>query len=335
MPEYQGEERRLVDPKRNKLSLEAHAARALNRFGGPDAENLDTAEFTEGDEMRDKIRELISPAVEPDKAERSAAPQILTRTTSLDAQARKYVENLVGHAEYGYYLAHNEITDGDLYDPEEEEVIKAPTIEEVAAILQNGLTPEEVEAIKRHIKVPGLVMEPQNLPWRKFIANLDTGTKNKKDTFVSDGRNQEFDRQDQALEIQETSRVTDWKVGIAERKKEPDNKQGLLRDIVTNWEQSEEARLLQLVTPKLYAILQKGALLSGDKKPLDKDGWSILQRADKPQEGRSRIIDLDGLVSGGNYGWNFWPEFRIGFSGYNPESHCAHTQLRYAVMKNA
>ncbi|MFH1720611.1 MAG: hypothetical protein ABH856_03325, partial [Patescibacteria group bacterium] len=69
MPEYQGEERRLVDPKRNKLSLEAHAARALNRFGGPDAENLDTAEFTEGDEMRDKIRELISPAVEPDKAE--------------------------------------------------------------------------------------------------------------------------------------------------------------------------------------------------------------------------------------------------------------------------
>ncbi|MBI4975338.1 hypothetical protein HZC20_01545 [Candidatus Peregrinibacteria bacterium] len=62
MPPEGVEERRQVDPQRTGLSMEAHAARALNRFSGPKASTLDstvTRDFTEGDSMRNKIEELL------------------------------------------------------------------------------------------------------------------------------------------------------------------------------------------------------------------------------------------------------------------------------------
>ncbi|MBU1992076.1 hypothetical protein KKG51_00025, partial [Patescibacteria group bacterium] len=72
-----------------------------------------------------------------------------------------------------------------------------------------------------------------------------------------------------------------------------------------------------------------------DKKPLDKDGWSILQRADKPQEGRSRIIDLDGLVSGGDCDWGAWCTYLVYFNDYSPIYPFDRVRLRHAVMKNS
>lgn len=49
------EERRKVDPQRTVLPLEAHGARALNRFVEPNASDFDATtakDFTEGDDMR-------------------------------------------------------------------------------------------------------------------------------------------------------------------------------------------------------------------------------------------------------------------------------------------
>ncbi|MFH1720900.1 MAG: hypothetical protein ABH856_04820 [Patescibacteria group bacterium] len=332
MPTYEGPERR---------STPRGAEITDNQAGGALKRIITEAEFTEDGAMRSKLRELFLPA-EPDKPKTSTpasaertAPQIFIQRTQLDAQARKYVEYLVRHAEYGYNLAHNEITDGGLYDPEEEGIVKAPTMEEAVVILQEQLSMEEIEAIKRYMRVPGLVMEPQNLPWQKFVANLDTGTKNKWGTVISDSRRIEFDRQDQSLGIQKTSRVTDWKVGIAEREKELGNNRGLLGDITAQWEKGEAAKLLQLPTQKLYALLQKGTLLSGDKKQLDRESWSVLQRADEPREGESRIICPDGLVSVGLCDWSdLVGRDRVNFGDYNPGNHCDNARLCPAVMKN-
>jgi hypothetical protein len=229
MSKHQGPENR-TDPREEKIT-EEQARGALARA-------IAETTFAEGDTMRGRLREMVAQALPtatdntdtdaqetheaPETQETPSqpkAPQILIRRTELDPRARKYVEELVGHAESGYALAHNELTDGGLYNPEEEGIIKAPTMEEAVAILQQQLSMEEIEAIKRYMRVPGLVMEPQNLPWQRFAANLDTGTKNKRETYLSNSRKAEFDRQDQALGIQETSTITDWKVGIAERKK--------------------------------------------------------------------------------------------------------------------
>lgn len=340
MEECKGPERRST-PRGGEITDE-QVRSALGRV-------ITEAEFTEGDIMRERIRGLILPAgtetidsdspAKPTPATPAATaqkgPEILIPQTSLDAQAKKYVENLVGHKEYGYTLAHKEITDGGLYNPEEEGIVKAPTAEEAVAILQQQLTPQEVEAIKRYIRVPGLALKPENLPWQKFVKNLDTGTRNRRDTFISDGRKVEFDRQDAALGIQETSRITGWQVGVAEMEKELNDQSGLLKGIIQRWLGSDEAKILQLADPKLYALLQKGALLSGDKNPLDKTGWSILQRADKPEEGESPIIGPDGLVSGGGYGWRNWGGDRVSFVERDPDVYCRGARLRLAVIKNA
>jgi hypothetical protein len=119
------------------------------------------------------------------------------------------------------------------------------------------------------------------------------------------------------------------------KKKELENHEGILRDITAGWEQGEAAKLLQLPTPKLYALLQRGALLSGDKKQLDRNGWSILQRADEPKEGESRIIGPDGLVSGGGYDWYGWGDPRVDFYGCNPGYRYHYARLRPVVMKNS
>lgn len=56
------EERRRIDPQRTVLPLEAHGARALNRFVGPEASDLDATtakDFTEGDDMRDVMEGFL------------------------------------------------------------------------------------------------------------------------------------------------------------------------------------------------------------------------------------------------------------------------------------
>ena len=255
--------------------------------------------------------------------------------TALDPQARKYVEDLVTNEGQGYNLAHNTLTDGGLYNPEEEGIIKAPTMEEALAILQRDLSMEEVEAIRRLMKVPGLALQPEGLPWRRFVSNLDTGTRNRFDTSVSASRQREFDRQDRALGIKADGGITGWKVGLEETEKEPANQSGLLKDIIRRLLESEAAKVLGLQTHKANMRSQKRALLSGDRRPLDTTGWAILQRADKPQEGESPIICPDGLVSGGDYAWNLWLVARVNFAGNNPCARYYNARLRFAVMKKA
>ncbi len=56
------EERRKVDPQRTVLPLDAHGARALNRFVGPEALDFDSTtakDFTEGDDMRDVMEGFL------------------------------------------------------------------------------------------------------------------------------------------------------------------------------------------------------------------------------------------------------------------------------------
>lgn len=347
MGEYKGLERRGA-PREGEITDE-QARDALERA-------ITEAKFTEGDTMKERIRGLILPVVKPTVTEQPTHAETenpaettptgslkdlnLFRRTALDPQARKYVETLVGHEEQGYDLAHNTLTDGGLYDPEEEGIIKAPTTDESIAILQRDLSMEEVEAIRKRAErakgAVGFVMVPKDLPWRRFIQNLDTGTRNRYDTSVSASRVREFNRQDAALGIQPNGEITSWQVGIAETEKEPANQSGLLGDIIQRWLESDEAKILQLVDHKLDAFLQKRALLSGDRKPLDTTGWAILQRADKPQKDESPIICPDGgLVSDGHSVWLSWGDPRVSFSGSRPDGVYGDARLRFAVMKNA
>jgi hypothetical protein len=309
MPTYEGEERR-SEPRDGEIS-EEQARKALERAL--------KAPFTEGDAMRERIRGLFLP---------NPAPKIDIPKTPLDAEAREYVEALVSG---GYGLSFNELTNGGLYNPDQEGIIKAPTIEEAIEILQAQLSMEEMEAIRQHMGKPGFIMEPQNLPWRRFVLNLDTGENPKRATDTCSAAT-ELDRQDQVLGIQKDSVITGWKIGAVDREKKIKPKGWRLEQILAGWELDETASPLQLLTPKLYALVQKGALLSGNKKLLD--GKSILQRADTPQEGESSVITpKNNVLTGENL------KLRAMGSNVRLDTHPLRGQeeyghLRFALMKN-
>lgn len=343
---YKGPEKRGA-PRGGEIT-EKQARDALERV-------ITEAKFTEGNAMRGKIRELILPAATPAVGETPAveatesgstpvtpAPESGTGSlkdlnhfprTALDAQARKYVEGLVTNEEQGYALAHNTLTDGGLYNPEEEGIIKAPTAEEAVAILLQKLSMEEVEAIKRFMKFPGLAMEPEGLPWRRFISNLDTGKRNRFDTSITANRKIEFDRQDSALGIQPNGKITGWQVGVAETEGEQVDQSRLLKGIIQGFLESEAAKLLQFQTHQSYSLSQKRALLSG--KPFSTISWAILQRADKPKKGESPIICPDGLVSSGYSNWVVQRGYKVYFDERSPHNHYYNTHLRFALMKKA
>lgn len=331
---YEGTERRGTIREETTITDE-EALGALGRA-------IKQAPFTEGDAMRTLLQQMVASCLstrEGDK-KRPASPGIIIRRTNLNRQARKYVENLVCNTKHGHGLALKEITDGGLYNPEEEGVIKAPTIEEAIEILQKKLSTKEVEAIQKYIKIPGLAIEPCGLPWRNFIDNLEMGTSDRFRIHVTKGRCTEFNRQDAARGIQREGRITGYRVGMVERKREPKSHTGYIGTIIEKWLASQAAEYLQLPTHKLIALIQKGALLSGDRTQLDKFGSSILKLDAKPKKGQMQIVGPDGVISISSNSDcdDFDSTHVVGqtcFRGKDPRSYYRGLRLRPTLMKDA
>lgn len=273
------------------------------------------------------------------KDEQSKDHQILIHRTLLDAYSRKFIEQLA-NSEYGYNLALKQLTDGSLYNPNEE-MLKAPTLDQILSVLfgegENAISKQELEAIKKHAEqengFPGLVIFPEGLPFQRFVDHLNAGTRNRFNVYVTSDRQKEFARQDKALNINleepEIAKITGWQAGIVNIGKELKNHEGYLeKDMINPWLNSNEAKLLKLVDQKLYCLLQKGSLLSGNKEPMDKAGWSPLQPEDK-----SPIVGKDGCVSGGVCLRYVSDNYQVAFAGRlsGDPSPCA--RLRSTLMK--
>lgn len=331
MPEHNNRYTDKGDPQNVSVDTVGALKRKLEQGDKFQPRSTDTEQFKNA---------VISAADQFSLKASSVAPEVLIPKTNLDVDSRRFIENLAS-GEYGYNLALNQLTDGGLYNPDKE-AIKVPTQDQILSVLlgegPNAFSKQELEAIRKHAEqekgFPGLVICPEDLPFlQRFVSHLNAGTRNKQDVSVSENRQKEFTRQDKALNIDhenpDIAKITGWKAGIVNIGKELRNHRGCLeQDIINPWLNSDEAKLLQLVDQKLYCLLQKGSLLSGNKEPMDKEGWSPLQ----PIDG-SPIVSKDSCVSGGSCDWDASGVPRVYFYEFfaGGRYYCVH--LHSAKMK--
>lgn len=302
---YTGENRRSIE--RDGTTFTDKQRKGAAKRVIEEDQTLDGAEFTEGDLMRNAIKEKLgvasAPAVkpEPNPAEFQEAPEF---------SIEQFVET-------AYPEAVKSLLDGEKLCEAEQ----IPSKEEVLAKLKT-LSPAKLEVVKG-IQIPMLVLEPQGLSYRKFIRNLDTGVTTRNRTEITDSRRKQFDLQDKALGIKGDGKVTDWKFSIMESAEDLDGKVGYLENLTAEWKEGEQAkRGAILVDHTKFALAQKQAVMSGRR--LDRINWSVLSRRDNNKE----TVCKDGLVSGGRY-----RDYSDGvyFHGNVPDGPCNHARFRVAV----
>jgi hypothetical protein len=173
---------------------------------------------------------------------------------------------------------------GDLYNPEKpiEGDKKAPTMNEVLSALQTKLTKEQKEVIAQ-MKNPTLLIKPIT-EWRRFSKNLgnvmmeddqkikNEWTKNEKDTGITD-------------------KITGWEVGFAEGEQKLDGKEGVLGDLIKEWQNGHLVKKgAKLVTNNEYMLLMARSIKKGQR--IDKKGHAVLRG-----ENRENIIGGGKRVS--------------------------------------
>ncbi len=174
-----------------------------------------------------------------------------------------------------------------------------------AMIMTDRFRPEQVEALMRAVRLPGLIVLPPEMQsfddYVKFL-NVNKHRRAQCDVSVSDGRKAAFAAQDTILKCQ--NEAPNYRFGIGEMVPEPQNRQGQLFDIISQWGNSGAARVLRSVTPREYAVL-----LAQSDSVIDSSGFTILSEENPPH----KIIGNDGLVScvDGNFDWQ--GDFRVDF----------------------
>lgn len=331
--ETQAVERR--EYPRDELDLGQQALRIVNkRWRGVRPSEKTIEKLAGPEEIKNRVRALFDMKKEQKTrlgqpiSALSVAPQKRTWEKSLDRQATSYLGQLLTSETRGYNPAHLALTDGGLYAPEEQGILKAPTMEEAMEILEY-LTLNEVELLKKILLEPEFSFIPIGFDWRKYIENLHTGVSPRYRTHLSrdEQRNfdaeREFDRQDAGLNIKRGSaKIVGWNICIGEGSKEGSkNYIGFSRDIISKWEKSmAHAAGFSLPTHQSYALDQKRKLILANKDPyqtpgkelMDTEGVSLLQRADN-----GRIICPDGSATVGCDGWRVLGVHRPDFSGYD------------------
>jgi len=203
---------------------------------------------------------------------------------------------------------------GDLYNPEKpiEGDKKAPTQEEVINTLQSKLTKEQKEVIAQ-MKNPVFLVKPITT-CKRFVKNLNSV---KKIGFSS--RETEWTENEKDAKI--TDKITGWEVGFAEGERELDGKEGILGDLITEWQNGNLAKKgAKLVTNNEYMLLMSKSIRKGT--PIDKENWSVLRG-----EGREEIIGKDGRVSFGR-----WAGDVQNFVGSSPDTPYGNARFRFTVM---
>lgn len=337
-------ERRKID--RSQLTPDQRAyAIATEKFGRKRPNDKEIDNLPEIEEVKTGVRALFDafesqqqrigkPVLPP-----SNVIPIRHGGSSLDAQARSYLEQLLADSGHGYDIAHLALTDGGLYVPDRDLAI--PTQQEVMAVLEQ-LTPQELEILKRFLIEPEIAVEPVGLDWRKVKENLNNGTAPKYKTAISEKTELELDRQDRVLGVKKSGGVTGWNISIAEASKEGvPNIMGFLREVTGSaWERSDaKANGLQLHTGVSYMLAQKRAYLAArqthgqiqGKELLDTDGFSLLQRADNGE-----VICPDKFILGGCDGWRELGLHRVSVKDYDYKTgHFASTRIRPRMVLRA
>jgi hypothetical protein len=176
MPEYI--EKRSIP--REQLPLEEHAKRALARFEikpNGTREDISTAVFKEGN----RFREMVFNAALEDVARRRAELVSTVDSgqdsddparTELNESERRVLAAMV-ETQYGGAL--EVLQDGGLWTPEQADVKRPPTMEQLYAYLVQRFTPQQVAHL-RTIRDPQLVLAP-DVSWRVVADNLKNGSR--------------------------------------------------------------------------------------------------------------------------------------------------------------
>lgn len=281
---YTGEERRSIERDGTNFTEEQIEGAGIRVIKGK--KTIDGSKFTEGKLMRDAINKRLgvvsaTPSVAVRPAPEPVAPVAAESQESPEFSLEQFVKA-------AYPKAREGLLDGEkLCTPEQ-----IPSEEEVLAKLKT-LSKEKLEVV-REMKVPMLVLEPKGLSYKKFMKNLDTGTRMINDTVITDSRKKQFDLQDKALGIKGDGKITDWTVGIAEGEEELDGETGYLNKLTNNWKEGKQAKKRAVLVDHIkFALMEKQAIMSG--KRLDRINWSVLSRRDNNNE----TVCEDRLVSGG------------------------------------
>ncbi|MFA6917563.1 MAG: hypothetical protein WC285_01855 [Candidatus Gracilibacteria bacterium] len=219
------------------------------------------------------------------KAVVPTGPIILTRTTKLNEADRRDLETRFFSPSVN-----------GLRKAFERGKLVLPTDDQILAVLLQKFTPDNVEALRRAIQVPGLLALPWNQTFAASVALLNANKKRQGqlDVGVYGSRRAVFEEQDRLVIAR--GGTPELKFGFGEMIPEPTNRGGLLRDIITEWLRDSLAEISVTADQDMYAQLQAQA--SG---LLDLTGWTMLGRKDEPV----KIKGEDGLVSGG-YGTSGW-----------------------------
>ncbi|MEK7547980.1 MAG: hypothetical protein AAB540_03735 [Patescibacteria group bacterium] len=248
------EERRKVDPQRTVLPLEAHGARALNRFVGPDASDFDATaakDFTEGDDMRNVMEGFF-------EQREFRGPINIGRFVGKYFEAAK---------------ALNTVKEGDKPFPSVEDAIKHFA----------DLSPEELADINQ-------MQKPvfQLLPITSSERNLEDLNGNKPidrqiDANVSPWTEGALERADVRDGVGEGEAIVGWNIAITEGVNAPDVLEGddvseKIEDRLAWFKTTHGDRGCDL---KRYMKLQQAGFAKEDPRPLDDlfgqdDTWTML-----------------------------------------------------------
>ena len=276
-------------------------------------ETVDTANFTEGDTMREKVRGKIEASLIKKQPEAISAPQssvVTERPTTLNEADRRDLEKR-------------------FFAPSVEGLRRAftnrglalPTDDEILAVLLAKFTHEKLEALKRAIQVPGLLALRGNQSFGDTEALLNANKKRggQLDVGVYGNRRTIFEEQDRVVAQKNGSQ--ELKFSFGELLQELQDRRGKLRDIITNWQRDPLAQISRTANQDEYGQLQAQAPYL-----LDLTGWTMLSRKDKPEE----IEGDDGLVSGGYGDWG--ADCRVSFTENYPGDGYYYARVRPVVM---
>lgn len=293
------EERRKVDPQRTVLPLEAHGARALDRFVGPEATDFDATaakDFTEGGDMRDVMEGFFE---------------------QRELRGLINIERFVGkHFEAAKAL--NTVKEGDKPLPSVEDAIKHFA----------DLSPEELADINQ-------MQKPvfQLLPITSSERNLKDLNGNKPmdkqvDAYVSpwtEGALERADARDGVTDAGET--IVGWNIAITEGVNAPDVLEGddTGKKIEDRLEWFQTAHPNRGADLKRYMKLQQAGFAKETARPVDDlfgedSTWTMLNG--EPIH--------EGCVAGGA-----WDGYRrqVDLNGDNVDNQLDSARFRLSVMR--
>jgi hypothetical protein len=251
-------------------------------------------------------------------------PAVIIRATELNEDDRKDLERKFSASVGGLRKA---FTRGGLV---------LPTDDGILAVLLKKFNHEKVEALKRAIRVPGLLALPGDQTFAASVALLNANEKrgHKLDVEVYRGRRAVFEEQDRRVIAR--GGTPELKFGFGEMIPEPLNRKGKLKNIITEWLEDPLAKISVAANQDMYAQLQAQASVLLDRALT---GWTMLGRKDEPGE----ITGEDCLVSGvyavllqderhGYMSSSWWDEYQVIFDEHYPENVDYFVHVRPVVM---